>query len=265
MTDAVPRNYQPAGMTGSPVPARGEVATEGQSGDERLVWEERTRVVLSPIAAPSILGLFGFFAATLMVGANLAGWYGNSSTPLTLFPFALAFGGIAQLLAAMWAYKARDGLATGIHGAWGSFWIGYGILELLIATHVLPATPLGSANAALGFWFIGLAAVTWTGFFGSLGENLALASVLVTLASGSTLAAIGYIGGFVGVDRAAGWVFVFSAGFAWYTASALLLANSWGRTVLPIGSFKKSANIPGRMATYPIEYASGMPGVKVGQ
>jgi hypothetical protein len=33
-----------------------------------------TRVVLQPIAAPSILGLAGFAGATFIVASNLAGW-----------------------------------------------------------------------------------------------------------------------------------------------------------------------------------------------
>src|SRR2546421_6959933 len=98
----------------------------------------RPRVFLQPIAAPSVLGLFGFAGATFIVAANLAGWYGNTSTPGYLFPFALAFGGIAQFAAGMWSYKARDAVATAMHGMWGSFWIAYGILQLLIATKVLP-------------------------------------------------------------------------------------------------------------------------------
>ena len=36
-------------------------------------WVEHTRVFLQPIAAPSILGLFGFAGATFMVSAYLAG------------------------------------------------------------------------------------------------------------------------------------------------------------------------------------------------
>jgi len=32
------------------------------------------RIFLQPVAAPSVLGLFGFGAATFMVAANLAGW-----------------------------------------------------------------------------------------------------------------------------------------------------------------------------------------------
>ena len=71
-----------------------------------------TRIFLQPIAAPSILGLFGFAAATFIVAANVAGWYGNhSTTPLVLAPFAAVFGGIAQFMAGMWAYRARDAVA----------------------------------------------------------------------------------------------------------------------------------------------------------
>src|SRR4051812_32014253 len=115
----------------------------------------RPRVYLQPIAAPSILGLFGFAAATFIVAANLAGGYGNATPPGYLFPFALTFGGIAQFAAGMWAYKARDGVATAMHGMWGSFWIAYGILQLLLATHVLATG--GTLDSALGFWFFALA------------------------------------------------------------------------------------------------------------
>lgn len=35
-------------------------------------WQDRTRVQLQPIAAPSILGLYGFAAATFIVAGHLA-------------------------------------------------------------------------------------------------------------------------------------------------------------------------------------------------
>src|SRR3954451_25125276 len=103
--------------------------TDGGDGDVA-----RPRVFLQPIAAPSVLGLFGFAGATFIVAANLAGWYGNASSPGYLFPFAMFFGGLAQFTAGMWAYKARDAVATAMHGMWGSFWLGYGLLNLLVAT-----------------------------------------------------------------------------------------------------------------------------------
>jgi succinate-acetate transporter protein len=83
-------------------------------------WIDHTRVFLQPIAAPSILGLSGFAGATFMVAAHMAGWYGGATTNQYLFPFAATFGGLAQFAAGMWAFRARDGIATAMHGMWGS-------------------------------------------------------------------------------------------------------------------------------------------------
>jgi succinate-acetate transporter protein len=241
-----------------------ESDTRRTVASEERYWDGiPARITLSPIAPPSILGLFGFSGATLIVAAWMAGWYGDATTPQYLFPFAAIFGGLAQFLAGMWAYRARDGLATAMHGMWGSFWMAFGILYLLIATGVL-VEPSGKF-VALGFWFIVLAAITWMGALASLAESLGLFSVLSTLAAGSTLAAIAEIGGYEGITKAAGWVFVFSAGFAWYTASAMMLEGAFGRVILPTGKYSRQQNIPGSPVPERVEFSQGMPGVKVGQ
>ncbi|HEX5584977.1 GPR1/FUN34/YaaH family transporter, partial [Gaiella sp.] len=106
-----------------------ESDTRRTVASEERYWDGiPARITLSPIAPPSILGLFGFSGATLIVAAWMAGWYGDATTPQYLFPFAAIFGGLAQFLAGMWAYRARDGLATAMHGMWGSFWMAFGIL-----------------------------------------------------------------------------------------------------------------------------------------
>jgi uncharacterized protein len=231
-------------------------------------WEDgfaRPRVFLQPLAAPSILGLFGFAVATFMVAANTAGWYGNAQTPLYLAPFAMASGGIAQFLAGMWAYRARDGIATAMHGIWGAFWIGYGILNILMAAGALPAPAVAWHSADLGYWFFALAIVTASGALASLAESLSLFAVLSTLSAGSGILAGALIYGSHGWYHAAGWVLVFSAGFAWYTATAMMLAAAGGRVILPLGKLKKDANVPGRKPVHPIELRWAEPGVKMGQ
>lgn len=241
--------------------------TNGHSRTEFDFWRDHTQITLSPVAAPSILGLYGFAVSTFMVSANLAGWYGNdTTTPLILFPFALAFGGVAQLLAAMWSYRARDGLATGIHGAWGSFWIGYGLYHLLIAFGVLPGPASDpTAAVAFGFWFIGLAALTWVGAVAALAENIAISLVLLTLAAGSTLLAIGLIVPISALETLGAVVLVASAVLAWYTASAMVLESTFKRVVLPMGTRGTHPNVPGEAPRNPIEYERGEPGVKIGQ
>jgi succinate-acetate transporter protein len=96
-------------------------------------------------------------------------------------------------------------------------------------------------------------------------ENLALFAVLSTLAAGSGILAGAFIYGSHGWAQVAGWVLVFSAGFAWYTAMAMLLTATAGRTILPTFKFNREANIPGREPVHPIQLEWSEPGVKMGQ
>src|SRR4051794_29856080 len=95
------------------------MSTNGSHTLDHDDWVHQTRVFLQPIAAPSILGLFAFAASTFIVAANLAGWYGTPESLRYVFPFTTAFGGVTQLAAAMWAFRARDGVATAMHGTSG--------------------------------------------------------------------------------------------------------------------------------------------------
>jgi len=222
-------------------------------------WREHSQISLQPVAAPSILGLYGFAGATFMVASNLAGWWGNDTSAQYLFPFAAFFGGMAQLLAGMWAYRARDGLATAMHGTWGAFWLSYGLLNLLVVTGAL-TLPTGSF-VALGYWFIVLAAITWAGAAAALYENVALTAVLTLLAAGSTFAAIGYTLGHHWAVTTAGWLFVCSAIVAWYVATAMMLQGVRGRAVLPVGRHEPAGTSPAGL----IQFRTGEPGVRHGQ
>jgi uncharacterized protein len=215
------------------------------------------RIYLQPVAAPSILGLYGFAGATFMVAAHMAHWYGGADTLLYLVPFAAIFGGVAQFLAGMWAFRARDGLATAMHGLWGSFWIAFGLINFLFR-----GTPGGlpaGVFPALGFWFIVLAAITWIGAWGALSENVALFLTLAFLALGSTLEAIFRLAGGTGFDMVAGYCLIISALVAFYTASALMLAECYGHSVLNVGKIRKPAQEP------VISAGVGEPGVVRGQ
>jgi succinate-acetate transporter protein len=229
------------------------------------LWESRARIVLTPVAPPSILGLYGFMGATLMVGAWQAGWYGDVSTPLIVFPFAAVFGGIAQFVAGIVAFRARDGLATAMHGTWGSFWIGFGIFWLLVATHVLFAKPLGAPQPSFAMWFVVLTLVTAAGALAAVAVNIGFAQLLAFLAAGSGVTAGGFWAGSLTALHVGGWLFVISAALAWYAATAMMLYGTFKRVILPMGNLKAAANIPGGQPYHPIGYPEGMPGVRVGQ
>jgi len=220
--------------------------------------DAQPRVVLQPIAAPSILGLYGLAGATFMVAALMARWFGSSDTTLLLVPFVAIFGGLAQFLAGMWAYKARDGVATAVHGMWGAFWMAFGILALMLSSGKAPV-PAGPLFPALGYWFIVLAAITWVCTAAATAENKALVTVLVFLAAGSTISAIGLLAGSEGLMILSGYLFLICAVVSWYTASALMLNEAFGREVWSLGK----STYAKQMA--PITRPIGEPGVIRGQ
>jgi uncharacterized protein len=238
------------------------------AGVEEGEWSDgfaRPRVFLQPIAAPSILGLAGFAGATFIVASNLAGWWGTPKSPLALAPFAAMFGGLAQFMAGMWAYKARDAIATLAHGTWGSFWLAYLILNILVGTHVITQPTPWYHNPEVGFWFFALAITTAIAAVAATVESLLLVGVLGTLAAGSGITAGAFIYGSLSWAQIGGWVFVISAGLAWYAVLAMLLAAASGRTILPLFKYTKAANQPGARPTRPIELEWAEPGVKMGQ
>jgi len=219
------------------------------------------RIVLEPIAAPSILGLFGLATASFVVGAHVAGWYGSSGTPLYLAAFVALFGGFAQFIAGMWAFKARDSVATAIHGSWGAFWAAYGLLYLLVANGTLS---LAAVNQNYGFWYIPLAAITAVSFVAALADSGMLSATFLVYTIGAVVAAGATLVGDATWIKVSGYVFMVGALGAWYVGSALLLEGSWRRVILPLGR-AHGANRPGSIAIDPVEYRLGEPGVRMGQ
>jgi succinate-acetate transporter protein len=88
---------------------------------------------------------------------------------------------------------------------------------------------------------------------------------LAVLTAASAVTAAGFWAGSMTTDNVGGWLLVISAAAAWLVGGALVLENSFGRSIIPLGKWAKHANVPGAKVTSAIEYPAGMPGVKVGQ
>lgn len=226
------------------VPERERVIPEReqwQGLDERRVPPAVTHVTLQPVAAPMILGLLSLASATFIVGAYWAGLYSPGATLPLLLPFVAIFGGLTQLLAGMWSFRARDGLGTILHGLWGSFWMAYGLFYFLVARGLIgtpagtPSTVPTAAFSELGFWFVALAAISWVITVASSARNIALLVTVGLLSLSATIAAIAYLAGSTSLVSIAGWIMFIGGIVAWYTGSAVLLNHSFSRVVLPLG------------------------------
>ena len=229
-----------------------------ESQEESVNVEPQPRVFLQPIAAPSILGLYGLAGATFMVAAHTAHWFGSPTSTLLLVPFAAIFGGVAQFLAGMWAYKARDGVATAVHGMCGAFWIAFGALARMMSTGTAPQPP-APLFPELGYWFIVLAAITWVCMAAATSENKALVTTLALLAAGATISAVALLVGSEGLLVLAAYLFIICSICVWYTGSALMLNEAFGREVWSLGRSSQAQDMPR------ITAGMGEPGVIRGQ
>lgn len=91
-------------------------------------------IFLRPIAPPAALGLAGFAGSTWITASWIAGWWGEEKSPGIFFPFVAFWGGLAQFLAGLKGYPARDTLVTVVNVLWGSFWMSAGLMWFLVVS-----------------------------------------------------------------------------------------------------------------------------------
>jgi uncharacterized protein len=215
-------------------------------------------VFLQPVAPPSILGMFALAGSTFMIGAWMAGWYGSAFSPFYIAPFVGIIGGAAQLVAAVWSYRARDGMATAVHGTWGSFFLAFGLLYAMFSFQPT-LVPMGPVFTELGFCFIVVAAISWCLSLAAMAQRLALAAVVMSISGGATFAAIALLTGVAWCEILSGYLFLLSALCGLYDAMAHVLKEVYGHEVLKLGYSEKVLAEPGIMS------GTGEPGVIHGQ
>lgn len=111
------------------------VESDARHDDKRqhiLQSTPKVQIFLKPIAPPAALGLAGFAGSTWITSSYIADWWGGPESPTIFFPFVGIFGGLAQFIAGIYGFQARDTLVTIINTLWGSFWIAIGILYAFV-------------------------------------------------------------------------------------------------------------------------------------
>lgn len=101
--------------------------------------EPAVSIFLRPIAPPAALGLAGFAGSTFITSAWIANWFGSGESPTIFFPFVAFWGGLAQFIAGLKGFEARDTLVTVINTMWGAFWMSVGLMFLLVVSAMFPS------------------------------------------------------------------------------------------------------------------------------
>ena len=214
----------------------------------RPLGRPESRIFLQPIAAPAVLGYFALGSALIIWGSWFAEGWGTQKDASTFFPFLLLFGGVGQLAAALWSYRARAAVSAALHGSWAAFFLGVAVIYLLATTHTIVVPARGAEWQSLGQWLMYMAVITWTTAIAVVPRSPVGFVAQATLGSGAAIGAAALLMGSSGWEQVSGWVFVAAATFSFCAGAVLMLTAAHG-----LGEAD------------PVQHTQGDPGVKVGQ
>jgi succinate-acetate transporter protein len=184
-------------------------------------------------ANPAPLGLAGFGITTFVLSMINSNLVGAQATPVVL-PLAFAYGGLAQLLAGMWEFRAGNTFGAVAFSSYGAFWISFFVLIQFDAKLI----PGGSAGAALGLYLWAWAIFTALMTLCTFSAPRTISAVFVLLTITFIFLGIGQSGGSSGMIHAGGYFGLATAAVALYTVAAQVMEFAYGRSVLPIGAPK---------------------------
>ena len=195
----------------------------------------------SGIADPAPLGLAAFALTTFLLSAINAGWAKNT-TGGDWWGYAIAYGGLCQLLAGMWEFRNRNVFGATAFSTYGGFWIGVGLWLHFIAP---TATHPIQLNRDLGWILLAFAIFNTYMLLISSQLNTAVFLVFATLELTEIFL---FIGNFAtsspalppnptnsGLIVVGGYLGVITALVAWYTSAAGVMNGIKGKQVFPVG------------------------------
>jgi succinate-acetate transporter protein len=158
-----------------------------------------------------------------MVNAHLV----SPATTGAVLAVAIAYGGVAQLLAGMWEFRTGNTFGAVAFSSYGAFWISFYFLAHVTGKAV---TPHGLA----------LYLFVWGGFtaymfLASLRTTAAISLVFILLVITYVLLGLGAIGsGHTNLTKAGGYVGLATAAAAWYASFAAVINSTFARIILPV-------------------------------
>src|SRR5579859_5390917 len=173
-------------------------------------------------ADPGPLGLAGFAGTTFVLSLMNSNLVSSKGIGVVL-ALAIAYGGLAQLLAGMWEFRTGNTFGAVAFTSFGAFWI-----SVYVLFHVLPTGVFTPHGYAAYLWMWGI--FTTYMFFASLRTTGAVALVFLLLAITFILLAIGNMGGgHTGITHAGGFVGLATAAAAWYASFAAVINSTFGK------------------------------------
>jgi succinate-acetate transporter protein len=180
-------------------------------------------------ADPAPLGLAAFALTTFVLSMFNSGLVSSGGEPI-VFGLALAYGGLAQLLAGMWEFRTGNTFGAVAFTSYGAFWLSFWAFVQFFEKSV----PKADAGHAVGLFLIAWGIFTAYMFIASLRTTAAVALVFVLLTVTFFLLGIGNAGAHPNIIKAGGWLGLATAAAAWYASFAAVTNSTFGRIIMPV-------------------------------
>jgi len=183
------------------------------------------------LADPAPLGLAAFALTTFILSFVNTGVF--KAEPV-VFGLALAYGGVAQILAGMWEFAKGNTFGATAFTSYGAFWVSFWYLT----GHTdLSGVPAGDAADGIGLFLLAWGIFTAYMLVASLGTGNPMLMLVFALLTLTFLAlALGELTTSDGLHKLGGWLGLATAAAAWYSSFAGVAASTFGRPVLPTGA-----------------------------
>ncbi len=180
------------------------------------------------IADPAPLGLAAFALTTFLLSLVNAGILPKDTEPVML-GVALAFGGVAQLLAGMWEFRKGNVFGATVFSSYGAFWLSFWAYLTFYAEGI----PTEHHGVAAGWYLISWAIFTSLMLVAALRTTAVLAALFAVVDVVFVLLALGAFGFGSVLTTAGGILGLVAAALAWYLCLAAVGASTFGRPILP--------------------------------
>jgi uncharacterized protein len=206
-----------------------EAATPRFTRDDEMAGETARSFPMPSIADPAPLGLAAFALTTFVLSMFNAGLVSDAGEPV-VFGLALAYGGLAQLLAGMWEFRNNNAFGATAFTSYGAFWLSFWAYNQFFADGV----PKADAGHAVGLYLIAWGIFTTYMWIASFRVSVAVNLVFLLLAITFIVLGIGESSATDSVIKAGGWLGLATAIAAWYASFASVTNKTFGRVVMPV-------------------------------
>jgi succinate-acetate transporter protein len=180
-------------------------------------------------ANPGPLGLFGFGLTTCVLSAINAGLLPHEAVAVVV-PLAFAYGGVAQLIAGIFEFRAGNTFGMVAFTSFGLFWWWFALLQWTLGAGWLKAPPASGVATVLLCWGV----FTFLLWIVTFRLSKAVFSIFLLLTVTFFLLAAGDFGYPTG--KLGGYLGLLTGIDAMLVAFIELLNATAGRTVIPLGA-----------------------------